>query len=47
MAYILILTVPIFFWLLFRLAQTSSTITLPYYGLHNLNDPIWINIGGL
>jgi uncharacterized membrane protein (DUF106 family) len=42
MAYILILTVPIFFWLLFRLAQTTSTITLPYYGLHNLSDPIWI-----
>ena len=42
MAYILILTVPIFFWLLFRLAQVTSTITLPYYGLHNLSDPIWI-----
>lgn len=42
MAYILILTVPIFFWLLYRLGHTSSTITLPYYGLHNLNDPIWI-----
>jgi uncharacterized membrane protein (DUF106 family) len=42
MAYILVLTVPIFFWLLYRLAQTTSTITLPYYGLHSLNDPIWI-----
>lgn len=42
MAYILILTVPIFFWLLYRLTLTNSTITLPYYGLHNLNDPIWI-----
>lgn len=43
MAYILVLTVPIFFWLLFRLAQTTSTITLPYYGLHSLTDPIiWV-----
>ena len=43
MAYILVLTVPIFFWLLFRLAQTTSTITLPYYGVHNLHDPIiWV-----
>ena len=40
MAYILVLTVPIFFWLLFRLAQITSTITLPYYGLHSLSDPI-------
>ena len=37
MAYILVLTVPIFFWLLFRLAQTTSTITLPYYGVHSLH----------
>ncbi len=43
MAYILILTVPIFFWLLFRLAETHSTLTLPYFGTHNLTDPlIWI-----
>lgn len=43
MAYILVLTVPIFFWLLFRLAQTTSTITLPYLGLHSLIDPIiWV-----
>lgn len=32
MAYILILTVPIFFWLLYRLSQIQNTITLPYYG---------------
>jgi uncharacterized membrane protein (DUF106 family) len=43
MAYILVITVPIFFWLLYRLAQTTSTITLPYYGLHSLTDPIiWV-----
>jgi uncharacterized membrane protein (DUF106 family) len=43
MAYILVLTVPIFFWLLYRLSQTTSTITLPYYGVHGLNDAIiWV-----
>lgn len=43
MAYILILTVPIFFWLLFRLAQVHSTITFPYYGTLNPHDPaVWI-----
>ena len=40
MAYILVLTVPIFFWLLYRLSQIHSTITLPYAGLHSLNDPV-------
>jgi uncharacterized membrane protein (DUF106 family) len=43
MAYILVLTVPIFFWLLFRLEQVHSTITLPYYGTLGLNDPaLWV-----
>ncbi len=43
MAYILVLTVPIFFWLLYRMSQIHSTITLPYSGLHNLNDPVlWV-----
>jgi uncharacterized membrane protein (DUF106 family) len=43
MAYILILTVPIFFWLLVRLEQVHSTITFPYFGMLNLHDPaIWI-----
>ncbi len=43
MAYILILTVPIFFWLLFRLGQVQSTITLPYAGTIGLHDPaVWI-----
>lgn len=43
MAYILILTVPIFFWLLFRLEHVTSTITFPYLGTLGLNEPaIWI-----
>lgn len=43
MIYIMVLTVPIFFWLLYRLAQTTSTITLPYYGMHGLTDAIiWV-----
>ena len=43
MAYILIFTVPIFFWLLFRLEQVSSTITFPYIGTLSLHDPaIWV-----
>jgi uncharacterized membrane protein (DUF106 family) len=43
MAYILVLSVPIFFWLLYRLSQVSSTITLPFFGMHNLHDAlIWV-----
>ncbi len=43
MAYILIITVPIFFWLLFRLEQATSTITMPYFGTLGLNDPaLWV-----
>ncbi len=43
MAYILIITVPIFFWLLFRLEQATSTITMPYLGTLALNDPaLWV-----
>ncbi|MCX6692004.1 MAG: EMC3/TMCO1 family protein [Methanoregula sp.] len=43
MAYILVLTVPIFFWLLYRMSQIHSTIIMPYAGLHNLNDPaLWV-----
>jgi uncharacterized membrane protein (DUF106 family) len=43
MAYILILTVPIFFWLLYRLSQVQTTITMPYSGLHNLTQPaVWV-----
>ncbi len=43
MTYILVLSVPIFFWLLYRLAQTTATITMPYLGTHNLGDAvIWI-----
>jgi uncharacterized membrane protein (DUF106 family) len=43
MAYILVVSVPIFFWLLFRLSQMQSTITLPYAGTIGLHAPaIWI-----
>jgi uncharacterized membrane protein (DUF106 family) len=43
MAYILVISVPIFFWLLFRLEHVHSTITFPYYGTLSLHDPvIWI-----
>ena len=43
MAYILVLTVPIFFWLLFRLNQVQSTITFPYFGTVGLQNPaVWI-----
>ena len=43
MAYILVLTVPIFFWLLYRLSQIHDTITLPYYGTLSLTAPlIWV-----
>jgi uncharacterized membrane protein (DUF106 family) len=43
MAYILVLTVPIFFWLLFRLKEVPSTITLPYAGLQSLLTPVlWV-----
>jgi len=43
MAYILVLTVPIFFWLLFRLSQVKDTITLPYAGTVGLHNPaVWV-----
>jgi uncharacterized membrane protein (DUF106 family) len=43
MAYILVLTVPIFFWLLYRLNQVQSTITFPYIGTVGLHNPaVWI-----
>ena len=43
MAFILVLTVPIFFWLLFRLNQLNTTITLPYLGMQNLTAPVlWV-----
>jgi uncharacterized membrane protein (DUF106 family) len=48
MAYIMLLSVPIFFWLLFRLAEVKTLIIMPFFGAHNLSDvvlgiiPIWI-----
>lgn len=40
MAYILILSVPIFFWLLFRLSAGQAGMTMPFFGFHELTDPI-------
>ncbi|OPZ43560.1 MAG: hypothetical protein BWY93_01161 [Euryarchaeota archaeon ADurb.BinA087] len=50
MAYILIVSVPIFFWLLYRLNNFVDTIgiTMPFFGPHHLSDfilgpiPAWI-----
>jgi uncharacterized membrane protein (DUF106 family) len=43
MAYILVVSVPIFFWLLFRLSQVTSSITYPYVGIVGLQDAsVWI-----
>jgi uncharacterized membrane protein (DUF106 family) len=36
MAYILLLTVPIFFWLIFRLATDTSYIVMPFFGANAL-----------
>ncbi|MCK9590882.1 MAG: EMC3/TMCO1 family protein [Methanoregula sp.] len=43
MAYILVVSVPMFFWLLFRLGQINTTITFPYAGTIGLRDAaVWI-----
>jgi len=48
MAYILIITVPIFFWLIFRLNSTEGEIIMPFFGLHTMTEfvlgpiPAWI-----
>jgi len=50
MAYIMIVSVPIFFWLLYRLSNfpENIAITMPFFGLHTLTDmilgpvPAWI-----
>jgi uncharacterized membrane protein (DUF106 family) len=48
MAYILVITVPIFFWLLFRLNEVTTTITMPFVGTVPLTSaafwivPAWI-----
>ena len=48
MAYILVLSVPIFFWLLFRLNMVEASITMPFFGTHLFTDmilgpvPAWI-----
>jgi uncharacterized membrane protein (DUF106 family) len=48
MAYILVISVPIFFWLLFRLAEIPAEITMPFFGTSLLSAmvlgpiPAWI-----
>jgi uncharacterized membrane protein (DUF106 family) len=48
MAYILVISVPIFFWLLFRLAEIPAKITMPFFGTQLLSAmvlgpiPAWI-----
>jgi uncharacterized membrane protein (DUF106 family) len=48
MAYILVLSVPIFFWLLFRLNLVEASITMPFFGTNLFTDmvlgpvPAWI-----
>lgn len=48
MAYILLVSVPIFFWLLYRLPSVTETITLPFAGTLGFGEivlgfvPIWI-----
>ncbi|HUU76338.1 MAG TPA: EMC3/TMCO1 family protein [Methanoregulaceae archaeon] len=48
MAYILLISVPIFFWLIFRLNNTTGEIIMPFFGMHSLVDmvlgpiPAWI-----
>ncbi len=41
MAYILLVTVPIFFWLLYRLGTIDSTIVMPFLGEINLAAPVF------
>lgn len=48
MAYIMIITVPIFFWLIYRLNSSEGEIIMPFFGLHSMTDfilgplPAWI-----
>jgi len=44
MAYILILSVPIFFWLLFRLSAGQAGMIMPFFGFHELTDPVLVII---
>ncbi|MDK2974215.1 MAG: hypothetical protein PWP08_586 [Methanofollis sp.] len=48
MAYILLVSVPIFFWLLYRLPTVTQTMTLPFAGILGFQEivlgffPVWI-----
>lgn len=42
MAYILLLTVPLFFFLLYRLSTIHETIIMPFFGPQNLSNPVLV-----
>ena len=48
MGYIMVITLPIFFWLIFRLNHFDAMINMPFFGLVHLTDlilgpaPAWI-----
>ncbi len=48
MAYIMVITIPIFFWLLYRLGSTAGNLTMPFFGTHDIAAavlgpmPVWI-----
>jgi uncharacterized membrane protein (DUF106 family) len=44
MGYIMVITLPIFFWLYYRLEQFDTFITLPFAGSVNLSDPFLFDI---
>jgi uncharacterized membrane protein (DUF106 family) len=44
MGYIMVITLPIFFWLYYRLDHFDTFITLPFTGTVNLSDPILFDV---
>jgi uncharacterized membrane protein (DUF106 family) len=40
MAYILVLTIPLFFFLIYRLSTINETIIMPFFGSQNLTNPV-------
>jgi uncharacterized membrane protein (DUF106 family) len=44
MGYIMVITLPIFFWLYYRLAHFDTFITLPFAGTVHLSDPVLFDV---
>ena len=44
MGYIMVITLPIFFWLYYRLAHFDTFITMPFAGTVHLTDPILFGV---